>query len=86
MQKRQPGNSALEVSAMGRNQESKPGIPGTTKLHRLEENPGVAEVKLTVRDLKEINNAVSKVEVEGARYPEHPQKRIAVNKKIKNIK
>jgi len=51
-------------------------IPGTTKLHRLEENLGAAEVQLTDRDLKEINNAVSKVEVQGARYPEHLQKRV----------
>jgi aryl-alcohol dehydrogenase-like predicted oxidoreductase len=45
-------------------------IPGTTKLHRLEENLGAAEVKLTREDLREIENASSNVEVEGDRYPE----------------
>ena len=44
-------------------------IPGTTKLHRLEENVGAAEIELTEDDLIEINEAVSKVEVQGARYP-----------------
>lgn len=51
-------------------------IPGTTKLHRLEENIGAASVKLMDGDLNEINEAVSKVEVQGARYPEHLQKRM----------
>lgn len=51
-------------------------IPGTTKLHRLEENVGAAEIELTENDLKEINDAVSKIEVQGARYPEHLQKRV----------
>jgi aryl-alcohol dehydrogenase-like predicted oxidoreductase len=51
-------------------------IPGTTKLHRLAENLGAAEVRLTDSDLKEINSAVSKFEVQGARYPEHLQKRV----------
>ncbi|WP_423147885.1 aldo/keto reductase [Rubrolithibacter danxiaensis] len=49
-------------------------IPGTTKLHRLEENIGAAEIKLTENDLKEIDDAVSKIEVQGARYPEQAQK------------
>jgi aryl-alcohol dehydrogenase-like predicted oxidoreductase len=49
-------------------------IPGTTKLHRLEENLGAAEIELTENDLKEISNAVSQVEVQGARYPEQLQK------------
>ena len=48
---------------MGRNQESKPGIPGTTKLRRLEENLGVADMQLTEIDLKEINEAFSKIKV-----------------------
>lgn len=51
-------------------------IPGTTKLHRLKENIGSAEVKLTAEDLKEINDAVSKIEVSGARYGEASQKMI----------
>jgi aryl-alcohol dehydrogenase-like predicted oxidoreductase len=45
-------------------------IPGTTKLHRLEENIGAAAVELTPEDLREIESAVSKVAVQGARYPE----------------
>jgi aryl-alcohol dehydrogenase-like predicted oxidoreductase len=51
-------------------------IPGTTKLHRLEENMGAASVKLSDSDLSEINAAVSQIEVQGARYPEHLQKRV----------
>ncbi len=46
-------------------------IPGTTKLHRLEENIGAADVKLTAEDLREIEEAASKIEVQGNRYPEH---------------
>ena len=45
-------------------------IPGTTKLHRLKENLGAASVELTPDDLREIDSASSKIEVEGARYPE----------------
>src|SRR5437867_2684749 len=46
-------------------------IPGTTKLHRLEENIGAAEIELTPNDLRDIDNATSKITVQGARYPEH---------------
>ena len=46
-------------------------IPGTTKLHRLEENVGAAEIELTQDDLREIESAASQIEVQGARYPEH---------------
>jgi aryl-alcohol dehydrogenase-like predicted oxidoreductase len=46
-------------------------IPGTTKLKRLEENVGAAGVQLTSDDLGEIENAASKISVQGARYPEH---------------
>jgi aryl-alcohol dehydrogenase-like predicted oxidoreductase len=49
-------------------------IPGTTKLHRLEENIGSAGVALTTGDLREIEGALSTVAVQGARYPEHLQK------------
>ena len=49
-------------------------IPGTTKLHRLEENIGAVEVELTPADLREIETAASQVEVQGARYPEEFQK------------
>ena len=45
-------------------------IPGTTKLKRLEENIGAAEIELTANDLREIENAASKIKVQGARYPE----------------
>jgi aryl-alcohol dehydrogenase-like predicted oxidoreductase len=45
-------------------------IPGTTKLHRLEENLGAADVELTPEDLREIERASSNIKVEGARYPE----------------
>ena len=45
-------------------------IPGTTKLHRLEENLGAASVQLTSDDLRDIEGAVSTLEVHGARYPE----------------
>jgi aryl-alcohol dehydrogenase-like predicted oxidoreductase len=48
-------------------------IPGTTKLDRLEENIGAASVELTLDDLREIDSAVSKVAVQGARYPQHLQ-------------
>src|SRR6266704_5778324 len=46
-------------------------IPGTTKLHRLEENVGAADVELTKDDLREIESAASKITIQGARYPEH---------------
>ncbi len=49
-------------------------IPGTTKLHRLEENLGAAALALTAEDLASIEAATSKVELQGARYPEHLQK------------
>ncbi|HEY3940076.1 MAG TPA: aldo/keto reductase [Bryobacteraceae bacterium] len=45
-------------------------IPGTTKVHRLEENLGAAEVKLTTEDLQEIEDAASKITIQGARPPE----------------
>jgi aryl-alcohol dehydrogenase-like predicted oxidoreductase len=51
-------------------------IPGTTKLHRLEENLGAADLNLTPDDLRDIESAVSKISVQGARYPEHLQQRV----------
>ena len=45
-------------------------IPGTTKLHRLEENIGAAAIELSAEDLREIESAAAKIEVQGARYPE----------------
>jgi aryl-alcohol dehydrogenase-like predicted oxidoreductase len=49
-------------------------IPGTTKLHRLEENIGAAAIELTPDDLRQIDSAASKIPVQGARYPENLQK------------
>jgi aryl-alcohol dehydrogenase-like predicted oxidoreductase len=46
-------------------------IPGTTKLHRLEENLAAADVALTAEDLAEIERAAASIHVEGERYPEH---------------
>jgi len=50
-------------------------IPGTTKLNRLEENLGAASVQLTPAELRAIDGAASKIKVQGARYPEHLEKR-----------
>ncbi len=49
-------------------------IPGTTKVHRLEENLGAANIELTPEDLHEIDEAASQIAVQGARYPEELQK------------
>jgi aryl-alcohol dehydrogenase-like predicted oxidoreductase len=49
-------------------------IPGTTKLHRLEENIGAAAIELTADDLREIESAAAKIKVQGARYPESLEK------------
>ena len=46
-------------------------IPGTTKLHRLQENLGATQVELTAEDLTEIDRAASRIELHGERYPEH---------------
>jgi aryl-alcohol dehydrogenase-like predicted oxidoreductase len=46
-------------------------IPGTTKLHRLEENLDAAKVELTAQDLAEIKRAATGIQIEGERYPEH---------------
>ncbi len=51
-------------------------IPGTTKLHRLEENLGAAEIVLSESDLKKINSALSQIEVQGNRYSEQAQKMV----------
>jgi aryl-alcohol dehydrogenase-like predicted oxidoreductase len=50
-------------------------IPGTTKLHRLEENISAVSVELTRDDLHEIDSAAAKIEVQGARYPEELERR-----------
>jgi aryl-alcohol dehydrogenase-like predicted oxidoreductase len=49
-------------------------IPGTTKLHRLEENIGAVSVKLSPDDLRELDTAASRIPVQGARYPDELQK------------
>jgi aryl-alcohol dehydrogenase-like predicted oxidoreductase len=46
-------------------------IPGTTKLHRLDENVGATDVELTKDDLREIESAAAKIAIQGGRYPEH---------------
>jgi aryl-alcohol dehydrogenase-like predicted oxidoreductase len=51
-------------------------IPGTTKLNRLEENIGAASIELTEKDLFEIEEAASKIKIEGARYPESLEKTV----------
>jgi pyridoxine 4-dehydrogenase len=53
-------------------------IPGTTKLHRLEENIGAGSVQLSPEDLKRIGGALAEIEIEGARYP--AQYQAAVNR------
>jgi aryl-alcohol dehydrogenase-like predicted oxidoreductase len=51
-------------------------IPGTTKLHRLEENIGAANLTLSASDLSEITGAISQIEVQGERYPAHLQQMV----------
>lgn len=51
-------------------------IPGTTKLNRLAENIGSVNVVLTTSDLQEIEGAATQIQIQGARYPEHLQKRV----------
>jgi len=53
-------------------------IPGTTKLSRLEENIGAVDLDLSPADLREIDEAASKVPVQGDRYPEHLQKLVGI--------
>jgi len=51
-------------------------IPGTTKLQRLDENLNAATVTLTVEDLRKIESAAAKIQIHGARYPEHLERRV----------
>jgi aryl-alcohol dehydrogenase-like predicted oxidoreductase len=51
-------------------------IPGTTKLHRLEENLGAVDIALSADELNQIEKAASAIEIAGARYPEHLQNRV----------
>ena len=51
-------------------------IPGTTKVHRLQENLQAEELTLSKHDLEEIENAFSEINIQGARYPQHLQERV----------
>lgn len=51
-------------------------IPGTTKIHRLEENVGAVNIELSATDLQHIEDAYAKIEIVGARYPQHLQERV----------
>jgi aryl-alcohol dehydrogenase-like predicted oxidoreductase len=51
-------------------------IPGTTKLHRLEENLGAADIQFTLEDLRKVESAVAKIRVQGDRYPPNLQARV----------
>ncbi|MBL0743703.1 aldo/keto reductase [Chryseolinea lacunae] len=51
-------------------------IPGTTKIHRLEENMKAEQITLTQQDLRDLTNAVSQISVQGARYPASLQQRV----------
>ena len=51
-------------------------IPGTTKINRLKENLAAAKIELSADEIKEITSAAAKIEIHGARYPEHLQKRV----------
>ena len=51
-------------------------IPGTTKLHRLQENLGAVNVSLSNEDLRNIEAAYAKIEIVGARYPKHLMERV----------
>ncbi|MET7000507.1 aldo/keto reductase [Chitinophaga defluvii] len=51
-------------------------IPGTTKLQRLQENTGAVAITLSTEDLRQIQEAASKISIQGARYPEHLQKTV----------
>jgi aryl-alcohol dehydrogenase-like predicted oxidoreductase len=60
-------------------------IPGTTKLHRLEENVGAAAVSLNAADLKRIGEALASIEVQGDRYPAHLAARVGITSMNKVI-
>ena len=51
-------------------------IPGTTKLHRLQENVAAASIELTEGDLRDIESATSEITVQGARYSEGAQRMV----------
>ncbi|MCC6691456.1 MAG: aldo/keto reductase [Bacteroidia bacterium] len=73
----QKNNATTAQIALAWNLAQKPWIvpiPGTTKIHRLEENVGATSISLSANDLKEINDAIAKIEVKGNRYTEAQQK------------
>ena len=49
-------------------------IPGTTKVHRLQENSSAVDIELTAEDLRELTAAADRVDVQGERYPAHMQR------------
>ena len=49
-------------------------IPGTTKLHRLQENIGAAAIEFTTEELQQLTDASSNIKIEGERYPEAMEK------------
>jgi aryl-alcohol dehydrogenase-like predicted oxidoreductase len=51
-------------------------IPGTTKIHRLEENLQAEKIELSVEDLREIDKSAAQISVQGARYPQHMQQTV----------
>jgi aryl-alcohol dehydrogenase-like predicted oxidoreductase len=51
-------------------------IPGTTKMHRLEENLGAADIELEAGELQDLNAALAKIEISGDRYPAEYAKRV----------
>ena len=51
-------------------------IPGTTKIHRLEENVGAVDLEITAKDISQIDAAFSAIPVQGDRYPAALQKRV----------
>ena len=51
-------------------------IPGTTKLHRFEENTGAANLELSAQDLANIESALQQIQIVGERYPAHLQQRV----------
>jgi aryl-alcohol dehydrogenase-like predicted oxidoreductase len=53
-------------------------IPGTTKLHRLDENLGAVSLEFSADDLREIDDAAAKITVQGERYPEHLEKMVGL--------
>jgi aryl-alcohol dehydrogenase-like predicted oxidoreductase len=74
----QPKNATPAQIALGWLLAQKPWIvpiPGTRRLERLEENIGAVDIEMTVDDLSEIDDVAAKITIQGARYPEHLERR-----------